>query len=91
MSNVNVLKSNHDIILREANQKGFNYTGDNLFTFVQWRKRGYIVVRGQKAFIKLRLWTYGDNKRLLPAQLFTREQVTKLDCGYGCGIMSVSA
>jgi len=35
------------------------------------------------------LWTYGDNKRLLPAQLFTREQVTKLDCG--CGIMSVSA
>ena len=91
MSNINVLKSNHDIILREANQKGFIYIGDNLLTFVQWRQRGYSVVKGQKAFIKLRLWTYGENKRLLPAQLFTREQVTKLDCGYGCGIMSVSA
>ena len=87
MSNVNVLKSNHDIILREANQKGFNYTGDNLFTFVQGQQRGYTVARGQKAFIKLRLWSYGKNRRFIPAQLFSREQVIKANCG----IMSISA
>ena len=51
MSNVNVLKSNHDIILREAMLKGFIYNGDNLFSYVQWIKKGYVVIRGQKSFI----------------------------------------
>jgi len=83
----NVLKSNHDIISQEACQKGFNYTGENLFTFEQWRQRGYAVVKGQKAFLKLRLWSYGENRRFIPAQLFSREQVTKVNCG----IMSISA
>jgi len=48
MSNVNIIKSNHDIILREANQKGFNYTGDNLLSYAQWIKRGYVIIRGRR-------------------------------------------
>jgi len=74
MSNVNVLKYNHDIILCEANQKGFNYTGDNLFTFVQWKSKG------QKAFIMVYLWNQGENRRKVLTGLFTSEQVQKTRC-----------
>jgi len=80
MSNINILKSNHDIILREASQKGFNYTGDNLFTFIQWKSKGYMITRGQKAFIMLYLWNQGENRRKVLTGLFTSDQVQKSRC-----------
>jgi len=79
MSNINVLKSNHDIILREANQKGFNYTGDNLLSYAQWLKRGYVITRGQKAFMKIYLWNQEKNRKILTG-LFTISQVQKVRC-----------
>jgi len=79
MSNVNAIKSNHDIILKEANQKGFNYTGDNLLSYAQWIKRGYVITRGQKAFMKIYLWNQGGNRKILTG-LFTSEQVQKTRC-----------
>ena len=80
MSNINILKSNHDIILREANQKGFNYTGDNLLSYAQWIKRGYVIIRGQKAFIMVYLWNQGENRRKVLTGLFTSDQVQKIRC-----------
>jgi len=79
VSNVNVLKSNHDIILREAILKGFVYTGDNLFSYVQWIKKGHVITRGQKSFIKVYLWNQGGNRKILTG-LFTSEQVQKTRC-----------
>jgi len=80
MSNINILKSNYDIILREANQKGFNYTGENLLSYVQWKSKGYMIIRGQKAFIMLYLWNQGENRRKILTGLFTSEQVQKVRC-----------
>jgi len=79
MSNVNVLKSNHDIIFRESILKGFNYTGDNLFSYAQWIKKGYVITRGQKSFIKVYLWNQGGNRKILTG-LFTSEQVQRTRC-----------
>jgi len=79
MSNINTLKSNHDIILSEANQKGFVYTGDNLLSYAQWLKRGYAITRGQKSFMKIYLWNQGGNRKILTG-LFTSEQVQKTRC-----------
>ena len=73
------MKTNAEIITALASQKNFNYTGDNLHTFPEWKEQGYIPMRGQKAFIKTRLWSKGNNKRLIPASLFTFEQVTKIN------------
>ena len=70
--------SNLEIINQEASQKGFIYTGDNLYTYGQWLKLGYHVIRGQKAFIRARLWSTGENKRLKQSFLFTDTQVLKL-------------
>jgi len=72
-----VLKSNHDIISQEANQKGFNYTGDNLLSYVQWKSKGYMITRGQKAFIMVYLWNTGENRRKVLTGLFTSDQVQK--------------
>jgi len=77
MSNINILKSNYDIILREANRKGFNYTGDNLLSYVQWQSKGFMIKREQKAFIMVHLWNQGENRRKILTGLFTSEQVQK--------------
>ena len=77
MSNINVLKSNYDIILQEASKKGFNYTGDNLLSYVQWKSKGYMITRGQKAFIMIHLWNVGENRRKVLTGLFTSDQVQK--------------
>lgn len=73
------MKTNAEIITALASQKNFTYTGDNLYTYAEWLQMGYAVTRGQKAFIKTRLWSKGNNKRLIPASLFTFEQVTKIN------------
>jgi len=80
MSNINVLKSNYDIILREASQKGFTYTGDNLLSYIQWKSKGYMITRDQKAFIMVYLWNKGENRRKVLTGLFTSEQVKKTRC-----------
>jgi len=75
---INIQKANQEIIAQEALFKGFNYNSDNLDTFEGWRAKGYVVKRGQKAFIKTHLWTMGKNRRKILEYLFTNEQVEKL-------------
>ena len=69
------LMTNEKIIELEANKKGFAYDGENIFTFAQWEKRGFGVKNGQKAFIKTRLMSQGENPRSIPVSLYTIEQV----------------
>lgn len=73
------MRTNEQIIEELASQKGYIYTGNNLHTFAEWKEKGYIPIRGQKAFIKCRLWSKGKNRRLIPSALFTREQVTRIN------------
>ena len=82
--------SNKEIVFNEAMMRGFEYTGENLFTFQEWKKRGYSVIKGQKAFISTNLWKpvtkkdkeTGTEKRIMitvKASLFTAEQVKKIE------------
>ena len=54
--------SNKEILLYESALRGFEYDGNNLFTFKEWRDRGYSVKKGEKAFIKCGLWKYVNKK-----------------------------
>lgn len=69
---------NLEIIASEALKKNFNFTGDNLHTFAEWKSKGYHIIKGQKAFIKCRTWSEGINKRLTPSVLFTDRQVLRI-------------
>lgn len=86
--------TNKEIIFNECLLKGYPYNGENLFTFQEWRQRGYTVKRGEKAFLKCKLWkrvtktvtcpkTGKDIKEngfiLANASLFTIDQVTALE------------
>ena len=82
--------SNREIVTTEAMLKGFEYDGQNLFTFQEWKKRGYSVIKGQKAFISTNLWKpvmkkdkeSGTEKRIMimtKASLFTADQVKKIE------------
>lgn len=81
--------SNKEIISTEAILKGFNYDGNNLFTFQEWKKRGYTVKKGEKAFISTSIWKNVKRKDkegketnkmfLTKASLFTIEQVQLLN------------
>lgn len=82
--------SNREIVTAEAMLKGFEYDGQNLFTFQEWKKRGYSVLKGQKAFISTTLWkpvtskdkeTGKEEKRMImtKASLFTIDQVAKIE------------
>jgi len=75
ITSINIQKANQEIISQEAFMKGFNYDGNNLDTFEGWRSKGYVVRRGQKAFIKTHLFTYGKNRRKILEYLFTDKQV----------------
>jgi len=79
ITTINVQKANQEIITQEAIFRGFNYTGDNLDTFEGWKARGYYVKRGQKAFIKTHLRTYGRNQRKVLEYLFTDKQVELIE------------
>lgn len=41
----------------EENEIDFDYNGFNLMTFAQWKKEGMSVKKGEKAFMKVDLWT----------------------------------
>jgi len=71
-------KSNHEIITLAAKQKNFPYNGNNLHTYGEWLQLGYVPTKGQRAFIKTRLWSTGINKRLKPAALFKDDQVVRI-------------
>jgi hypothetical protein len=79
MSLSHTIKANQEIISIAASFKKYHYNGENLFTYPEWLKRGYRVKRGQKAYIKTRLWTLGNNRRFIPASLFTINQVEKIN------------
>jgi len=70
--------SNQEIIALEASKKGYNYNGSNIKTYGEWINSGYQVEQGQRAFIKVYLWTNGVNRRKTLQGLFTLEQVTKI-------------
>lgn len=72
-------KSNHEIISIVASSKGFNYDGENIFTYPEWQFKGYKVKRGEKAFFQTRLWSKGINKRMVPCSLFTVNQVARIN------------
>ena len=82
--------SNKEIVFNEAMLKGFEFNGQNLFTFQEWKKRGYSVKKGEKAFISTNLWKpvvkkdkeSGTEKRIMvmtKASLFTADQVKKIE------------
>lgn len=50
------MATNYQIISEEANLHGYEYDGTNLKTFSEWKKAGYSVKKGEKAFIKVGLW-----------------------------------
>jgi len=68
--------SNQEIIALEASKKGYEYNGNNIYTYPEWSKRGYKPMKGQRAFCMTHLWTNGINRRKILVGLFTLEQVT---------------
>lgn len=81
--------TNREIIKIALCGTDFEYDGENLKTFAEWRKAGYYVKKGEKAFIKVCLWKKhtrttkdedGKEKKETkyykhPASLFARDQV----------------
>ena len=51
--------TNFEIIAEyiEQNEIDFDYNGLNLQTFAAWKKEGLSVKKGEKAFMKVDLWT----------------------------------
>jgi len=90
-------KTNRTIIQLSllANGINYNYTGDNLKTFAQWKSLGYSVCKGEKALLQCELWTpckyKSDNKEegedkkeykkmfLKKSSLFSIEQVKLIE------------
>ncbi|MCU4863142.1 hypothetical protein OB981_24210 [Bacillus cereus] len=50
------MATNIEIVELEANMIGYEFDGENLKTFAEWKKEGYSVIKGQKALIKCGLW-----------------------------------
>ena len=57
-----MLTGNREILEMECMLKGFQYDGENLFTYNEWKQRGYQVKKGEKCFIKTKLWKALKNK-----------------------------
>jgi antirestriction protein ArdC len=87
------MATNKEMIEEMAMLIGYEYDGENLKTFQEWAKAGYIVKKGEKAFMALELWKpftkkldekdeSGNEKEeqrfmLKMSHLFTPEQVEK--------------
>jgi hypothetical protein len=50
------MATNREMIEETAMMMGFEYDGHNLKTFNEWAKEGFIVKKGEKAFMALELW-----------------------------------
>jgi len=80
--------SNQEILMMETMMAEFDWDGENLFTYAEWKSRGYQVKRGEKAIISTSLWrpfTKENDKgekeivfRLVKSHLFSNEQVEKI-------------
>lgn len=64
--------SNKEIILAECAMNGFNWDGNNLYTFAEWQSKGMKITKGSKAVINTRLW-----KPITTTNKETNEQETK--------------
>ena len=88
------MTKNQLIIASELARLGikFQYDGQNLLTFQEWKKRGFYVRRGEKAFLQVPLWTFcektvkknGKEEKqtyfiLKKASLFAPSQVERLE------------
>jgi antirestriction protein ArdC len=51
-----IMATNREMIEEMAMAIGFEYDGQNLKTFNEWAKAGYVVKKGEKAFMALELW-----------------------------------
>lgn len=87
--------SNKEIISTTLMLTGsnFEYDGSNLKTYQEWKRQGYQVQKGEKAFLQCQLWTpfqkkiktkQGNEKTetrfmLKTSSLFTLEQVKPLE------------
>lgn len=78
--------SNQEIILAECAMNGFEWNGNNLYTFAEWQSKGMKIIKGSKAVINTRLWkpVTSTNKEtgeqethyiMVAASLFSTEQV----------------
>ena len=67
--------TNEEIIVLEISTRNINFDSDNLCTYVQWERKGFSVKYGQRSFIKIYLWTEGQNVRKVLTGLFTKDQV----------------
>ena len=67
--------TNEEIIALEISTRNINFDSDNLCTYVQWERKGFSVKYGQRSFIKIYLWTEGQNVRKVLTGLFTKDQV----------------
>lgn len=70
----------------------FEWDGTNLKTYAEWRKAGYQVIKGEKAFLKVELWKPFTKKvkdkegktkkekrfKLVNTALFTPDQVKEI-------------
>ena len=48
--------TNTEIIMNECAMCGFEWDGNNLFTFAEWQNRGMKIIKGSKAIISTTLW-----------------------------------
>ncbi|MDA1509602.1 hypothetical protein ORN01_25325 [Bacillus cereus] len=48
--------TNFEIVELEAGMIGYEFDGNNLKTFAEWKKEGFSVKKGEKAIIKCGLW-----------------------------------
>lgn len=81
--------TNMEILALETQMIGFEWDGENLFTYAEWKARGYQVKRGEKAILSTHLWrpfvtedaTTGQTTtkiRFVKCHLFSRGQVQKV-------------
>jgi len=88
------MATNLEMITEVAMMAGFNFDGENLKTFQEWKRAGFSVKKGEKATFKLSLWKpftkkikdeeSGEEKKeqrfkLVPSALFTPEQVQPIE------------
>jgi hypothetical protein len=87
------MATNREMIEEAAMEMEYEYDGNNLKTFQEWAKAGFIVKKGEKAFLALELWKpftkkldekdeNGNEKEeqrfmLKMSHLFTPDQVEK--------------
>src|SRR4051812_20697659 len=54
--------TNLELVIEHLEQNGidFEYDGNNLLTFAQWKAQGLSVKKGAKAFTQVELWTFKE-------------------------------